>query len=84
MGYYNPHIIGWYNPLYTLTNQCFFHCSLVENDLNREAFLDLPAAALFRVDAASHEKMISKQILYSSLHICSMIIWSALICLVRI
>ena len=36
------------------------------------------------VDAASHEKMISKQILYSSLHICSMIIWSALICLVRI
>lgn len=45
----------------------------VESEGHREAFLDLPAAALFRVDAASHEKMISKQILYSSLHMCSMI-----------
>ena len=24
---YNPSIIGWYNPLYTLTNPGFFHCS---------------------------------------------------------
>ena len=24
---YNPHITGQYNPLYTLNNQVFFHCS---------------------------------------------------------
>ena len=24
---YNPYITGWYNPLYNLTNQFFFHCS---------------------------------------------------------
>ena len=31
MTYYNPHITGWYNPLYTLNNQGFFHCSGVNN-----------------------------------------------------
>ena len=25
---YGPYIIGWYNPLHTLTNQGFFHCSV--------------------------------------------------------
>ena len=27
MVYYNPHKTGQYNPLYTLNNQGFFHCS---------------------------------------------------------
>ena len=28
-GYYNPHMTGQYNPLYTLNNQGCFHCSIV-------------------------------------------------------
>ena len=28
MGYYNPYITGWYNPLYTANNQGFFHISI--------------------------------------------------------
>ena len=28
MGYYNPYIIGWYNPLYNPTNQGIFRGSL--------------------------------------------------------
>ena len=28
MVYYNPYITGYYNPLNTLTNQGFFHCSI--------------------------------------------------------
>ena len=27
MVYYNPYMTGYYNPLYNLTNQGFFHCS---------------------------------------------------------
>ena len=27
MVYYNPCITGYYNPLYNLNNQVFFHCS---------------------------------------------------------
>ena len=27
MAYYNPYKTGQYNPLYTLNNQDFFHCS---------------------------------------------------------
>ena len=36
MVYYNPHITGQYNPLYTINNQGFFHCSYhrVVFDLN--------------------------------------------------
>ena len=29
MAYYNPYIIGFYNPLYNTTNQGFFHCSYI-------------------------------------------------------
>ena len=29
MVYYDPYITGQYNPLYSLTNQGFFHCSIV-------------------------------------------------------
>ncbi len=25
--YYNPHIIGYYNPLYAVNSQVVFHCS---------------------------------------------------------
>ena len=28
MVYYNPYILGWYNPLYTPNNQGFGHCSI--------------------------------------------------------
>ncbi len=34
MIYYNPHITGQYNPLYTANNQGFFRGSIVFSPLN--------------------------------------------------
>ena len=49
MAYYIPFLTGYYNPLYNLTNQVFFHCSI---------------AVTFQKVAAFYWSMIAGDIVY--------------------